>query len=179
MAWKFSKSTPTNRRFLSSNIHPARNDPRVVPPRSSTNFLPFLSGSGESENVRISLAECGSEQPEFAARKTATPKFAQTKSKERKSPCLKFLKVLRKLLSRSFLSKVWDRVPRSLLLPLPKHPAAEFRRVRLLRREIHGALVDRLDLEVYARRTLQLLNRAREHDTAYPLRIVQRFPHAA
>ena len=28
--------------------------------RPSTNFLPFLSGSGESENVRISLAECGS-----------------------------------------------------------------------------------------------------------------------
>ena len=35
---------------------------------SSTNFLPFLSGSGESENVRISLAECGSEQPEFGIR---------------------------------------------------------------------------------------------------------------
>ena len=43
-----------------SNIHPNRNDTRVVPPRSTTNFLPFLSGSGESENVRISLAECGS-----------------------------------------------------------------------------------------------------------------------
>ena len=42
-----------------------------------TNFLLFLSGSGESENVRISLAECGSEQPEFAARNMATSEFAQ------------------------------------------------------------------------------------------------------
>ena len=50
------------------SLSPNRNDPRVVPLRSSTNFLPFLSGSGESENVRISLAECGSEQPEFVER---------------------------------------------------------------------------------------------------------------
>ena len=54
-----------------------------------------------------------SEQPEIVARQTATPKSVQTKSKGQKSPCLKFLKVLRKLLSRSFLSRVRDRVPRS------------------------------------------------------------------
>ena len=42
------------------NMNPKRNDPRVVPFRPSTNILPLLSGSGESENVRISLAECGS-----------------------------------------------------------------------------------------------------------------------
>ena len=64
-----------------SNIHPNRNDPRVVPPRSTTNFLPFLSGSGESENVRISLAECGSKQPEFVTRNTATPKSVQQKER--------------------------------------------------------------------------------------------------
>ena len=56
---------------LTNNILPTRNDTWVVPPHSSTNFLPFLSGSGESENVRISLAECGSEQPELVARNTA------------------------------------------------------------------------------------------------------------
>ena len=73
-------------------LSPNRNDPRVVPVRSSTNFLPFLSGSGESENVRISLAECGSEQPEFAARNTATPKFAQHKERDINPIELKFLR---------------------------------------------------------------------------------------
>ena len=41
--------------------------------------LPLLSGSGESENVRISLAECGSQQPEFAARNTVASKSAPHK----------------------------------------------------------------------------------------------------
>ncbi len=82
--------------------------------RFKCNFLPFLSGSGERRQAaaRISLAECGSEQPETVARNTATPKSAQTKSKERKSPCLKFLKVL-KTSFKKFSSGVWDRVPRS------------------------------------------------------------------
>ena len=62
----------------------------ILPSVHHLTSLPFLSGSGESENVRISLAECGSEQPEIVARNTATPKFAQTKNKERKSPWLKF-----------------------------------------------------------------------------------------
>ena len=41
---------------LISNIYPKRNDPRVVPPQSSTNFLPFLSGSGrEATAAKIPL----------------------------------------------------------------------------------------------------------------------------
>ena len=68
---------------LTSYIRPKRNDTRVVPSRSSTNFLPFLSGSGESGNVRISLAECGSEQPEFAARQTATSESVQQKARSK------------------------------------------------------------------------------------------------
>ena len=47
----------------------------ILPSIHHLTSLPFLSGSGESENVRISLAECGSEQPEIAARNTATPKI--------------------------------------------------------------------------------------------------------
>ena len=43
-----------------NNMNPKQNDTGVAPLRPSTNFLPLLSGSGESENVRISLAECGS-----------------------------------------------------------------------------------------------------------------------
>ena len=46
-----------------SNIPPKRNDPRVVPPRSATNFLPFLSGSGsKAQAVPIPLdgIGCGS-----------------------------------------------------------------------------------------------------------------------
>ena len=74
-----------------SNIHPNRNDTRVVPPRSKTNFLPFLSGSGESENVRISLAECGSEQPEFVARNTATPKSVPQKERGKNPPLVQGL----------------------------------------------------------------------------------------
>ena len=95
--------------------------------------------------------------------------------KESKIPLVKVLESLENFLKEVFKQGL-GQSPK--VLP-PKHPAAEFRRVRLLRREIHGALVDRLDLEVDARRTLQLLNRAREHDTTNPLRIVQRFPHAA
>ena len=60
----------------SANIsYSNRNDTWVVPPYSNVTFLPFLSGSGESENVRISLAECGSEQPEIVARNTAAHKI--------------------------------------------------------------------------------------------------------
>ena len=32
------------------NIHPPQNDTWVVPPQSSTNFLPLLSGSRSSRN---------------------------------------------------------------------------------------------------------------------------------
>ncbi len=86
--------------------------------RFKCNFLPFLSGSGEKARqqvaaaVRISLAECGSEQPEIVARNTATPKSVQTKNKERKSPCLKFLKVL-KTSFKKFSSRVRGNAPRS------------------------------------------------------------------
>ena len=71
----------TERRRRCTAVNKLHSPTRVVPSRSSTNFLPFLSGSGESENVRISLAECGSEQPEFAARQTATSESAQTKKR--------------------------------------------------------------------------------------------------
>ena len=55
------------------------------------NLLPcLLSGSGESENVRISLAECGSEQPEIAARNTATPKYVLRKNRTQHPIELKF-----------------------------------------------------------------------------------------
>ena len=62
--------------------------------------------------VPIPLTELVSEQPEFVARQTATPKSVQTKSKGQKSPCLKFLKVL-KTSFKKFSSRAWDRVPRS------------------------------------------------------------------
>ena len=39
---------------LISNIK--RNDTRVVPPQSSTNFLPFLSGSGEKARQQVAAA---------------------------------------------------------------------------------------------------------------------------
>ena len=106
-------------------IQPKRNDTRVVPPHSIVTSLPFLSGSGESENVRISLAECGSEQLETVARNTATPKSAQTKGKERKSPCLKFLKVL-KTSFKKFSSGAWGRAPRSYGLgQRPRSPTSK------------------------------------------------------
>ena len=69
-------------------FHPASRPP--------TNFLPLLSGSGESENVRISLAECGSEQPEFVEHKRLQ-KNQHHKKTGVKSPLVKVLKVLRKL----------------------------------------------------------------------------------
>ena len=53
-----------------------------------------------------------SEQPEIVARNMATPKSAQTKSKEQKSPCLKFLKVL-KTSFKKFSSRVRGNAPRS------------------------------------------------------------------
>ena len=81
-------------------------------PDPNVTFLPFLSGSGESENVRISLAECGSEQPEIVARNMATPKSAQCKNRTQNPIELKFLKFL-KTSFKKFLSRVWDRVPRS------------------------------------------------------------------
>ena len=50
----------------------------MIPP-SSTNFLPFLSGSGEKRQLCQSrLTGLTSEQPEFAARQTAAPKICTT-----------------------------------------------------------------------------------------------------
>ena len=58
--------------YLSSN----QNDTWVVPSRSSTNFLPFLSGSGEKRQLSKSRSTgFGSEQPEIVARNTATFKI--------------------------------------------------------------------------------------------------------
>ena len=74
-----------------SNTHPKRNGTWVSPFRPSTNILPLLSGSGESENVRISLAECGSQQPEFVARNTAALKICTKKKQGAKIPLLKVL----------------------------------------------------------------------------------------
>ena len=37
--------------FIFSRAQSVGNDPRVVPPQSSTNFLPFLSGSGEKRQL--------------------------------------------------------------------------------------------------------------------------------
>ena len=83
--------------------------PALRPP---TNFLPFLSGSGESASeqiplVGIWLGAAGNSSTEYGYTKTCT-----TKRKGQKSPWLKFLKVLRKLLSRSFLSG-FGQSPRS------------------------------------------------------------------
>ena len=89
----------------SANIsYSNRNDTWVVPPYSNVTFLPFLSGSEE----RRQAIAAGIRSTEYGYIRIST-----TKSKEQKSPCLKFLKVLRKLLLRSFLSRVWDSVPRS------------------------------------------------------------------
>ena len=73
--------------------------PHFIPPPLITNFLLFLSGSGESENVRIPLAECGSEQPEFVARNMATQNQHHINIGE-ESPLVKVLKVLRKLFQK-------------------------------------------------------------------------------
>ena len=70
----------------------------IVPLPLITNFLPLLSGSGESENVRIPLAECGSEQPEIVARNMATLKFVPHKNRTTPPLAVKVLKVLRGLL---------------------------------------------------------------------------------
>ena len=95
-------------------FQPNRNNTWVVPSQSSTNLNHFYPVAGERRQPPKSRSTgfC-SEQPEFVARQTAISEFVQTKSKEQKSPCLKFLKILRKLLLRSFLSRAWDRVPRS------------------------------------------------------------------
>ena len=78
---------------LTSNIHPTRNAPCVVPFRSSTNFLPFLSGSGEKRQLHKSRwTGFGSEQPEIAARQTATPKSVPRKNRDINPIELKFLR---------------------------------------------------------------------------------------
>ena len=74
--------------------------PHSPAPPLTTNLLPFLPGSGESGNVRISLAECGSEQPEFVARNTAALKICTTLKQNPKSNWVKVLKVLRKLFQK-------------------------------------------------------------------------------
>ena len=67
--------------------------------RFKCNFLPFLSGSGEKRQLSKSRwTGFGSEQPEFAARQTATPEFAQRKNRDIKPLAVKVLKVLRGLL---------------------------------------------------------------------------------
>ena len=73
---------------LTSNIHPMRNDPRVVPPQSSSNFLPFLSGSGESASAQIPLdgiwlGAAGIRSTEYGYTKICT-----NKKKEGKTPLL-------------------------------------------------------------------------------------------
>ena len=96
-----------------SIFRPTRNDTWVVPPYSNVTSLPFLSGSGESVSAPIPLDGIGFVAAGNSSTKYGYSRISTTKSKEQKSPCLKFLKVLRKLLSRSFLSRVWDRVSRS------------------------------------------------------------------
>ena len=102
-----------------------RERPACRSARFKCNFLPFLSGSGESENVRISLAECGSEQPEFAARNMATTESVQRKNRDINPIGLKFLR------SRGFFQeapcRVWDRVPRSSASPAKLFRAFRFR----------------------------------------------------
>ena len=81
--------------------------------RPFTNLNHFYPVAERAQAHKSRSTGFGSEQPEFVARNTATSESVQTKSKRQKSPCLKFLKVLRKLLSRSFLSRAWGRAPRS------------------------------------------------------------------
>ena len=74
--------------------------------RFKCNFLPFLSGSGEKARqqvaaVRISLAECGSEQPEFVARQTAASESAPQKNRG-KIPLLKVLEILKNFFQEVF-----------------------------------------------------------------------------
>ena len=91
--------------------------PSFCPP---TNFLPFLSGSGEKRQAvaqipldEIWLGAAGIRSTEYGY----IQNLRKQKARGENPPCLKFLKVLRKLLSRSFLSRVWDRVPRSYSFP--------------------------------------------------------------
>ena len=104
--------------FIFSRAQSVGNDPRVVPPQSSTNFLPFLSGSGESASAQIPLDGIWLGAAGIRSTEYGYIRICINKKQEIKSPCLKFLKVLRKLLSRSFLSRVRDRVPRSFF-PFP------------------------------------------------------------
>ena len=74
-------------------LSPEANDTWVVPPRSTTNFLPFLSGSGEKRQLHKSRwTGFGSEQPEFVARNTATPKSVPRKNRDINPIELKFLR---------------------------------------------------------------------------------------
>ena len=83
------------------------------------NLLPcLLSGSGESENVRISLAECGSEQPEFVEHKRLQ-KNQHHKKTGVKSPLVKVLKVLRKL-SQKFSKQGLGQSPEVFPKVFPK-----------------------------------------------------------
>ena len=95
-----------------------RNDPCVVPPKSATNlnhFYPVAERNGKPL-PKSRLTGFGSEQPEFAARNTATSESAQQK-RGSKIPLIKVLAV-KGLLSRSPL---WVRgnAPRSYLTPSP------------------------------------------------------------
>ncbi len=61
--------------------------------RSVTNFLPFLSGSGEKRQPCQSRSTgLASEQPVIVARQTATPEFAQRKERNNNSIGSKFLR---------------------------------------------------------------------------------------
>ena len=72
---------------LTSNIHPMRNDPRVVPLNHHLTSYHFYPVAERAQAHKSRSTGFGSEQPEFAARNTATPKSAPTKRKREKPLC--------------------------------------------------------------------------------------------
>ena len=107
---------------LTSYIRPKRNDTRVVPSQSSTNFLPFLSGSGrEATAAKIPLDGIllGSSRNSQHGKRLHQNQY--NKKQGAKIPLLKVLESLEiglqaiqfSLHFKKFLSRVRGRAPRS------------------------------------------------------------------
>ena len=87
--------------------------PQITRPPLTTNLNHFYPVAERASSAKIPLDGILLGAAGIRSTECGNIRICTTKSKEQKPPCLKFLKVLRKLLSRSFLSRVRDSVPRS------------------------------------------------------------------
>ncbi len=106
--------------FIFAGAQSAGSAPHSIlfrPPTNLNHFYPVAGARRKPSQSR--WTGLGAEQPEFVAHKRLQKK-QYNKNQGGNPPWLKFLKVLRKLLSRSFLSGAWGKAPRSsLFLPRP------------------------------------------------------------